>query len=128
LRPAIGNLVILEPIGDGTDFLYRLYGTYVAEAAGRDWTGWSVAAMCEKTGSPYSCFYRATYRASLKMRTAIYTEHCSPDYLATVAWRRLILPFQNEDGEVTRLLVGNIPIGTRELLADQLARQARALG
>lgn len=128
LRPALGYLMILEPIGDGTDFRYRLYGTAISDSAGRDWTGWTVGEMCKRTGSRYGEFYRAVYLVALLSRQPIYTEHYSPGYLAAIAWRRLVLPFQDCDGKVERLLVGNIPIGQRMLCAAQLERKKSVLG
>jgi len=128
MRPALGYILLLDVLPSGDDFVYRLYGSGVAGVGGQDWTGWSVAAMAEKTRSRYGPFYRAIYRASLLSRQPIYSEHCSPNFLSARAWQRIVLPLVDATGAVSRFLVGNVPVGQRVLTREERAELVRRVG
>lgn len=106
LGPALGYLMLLEPIDGGADFLYRLYGTIVAEYAGIEMTGkrvWDVPAPL------VAAYFVATYRAVLAERRPLFAHHATHHDIQIAQWDRLILPFAGADGGVDRLLVGNVP-------------------
>jgi hypothetical protein len=128
MREALGYVLLLDVQPDGTDFVYRLYGSGVAATGGQDWTGWSVGAMGARTKTSYDRFYRSVYRASLLARKPIYTEHRAPDFQSARAWQRLVLPLAGPGGTVARFLVGNVPVGVRPLTAEQSAELVRRVG
>lgn len=110
LRQAIGNIMMLDVLEDGFDARYRVYGTGVAEYAGHDWTGTALSEMCRKTKTPLALLYRACYLAVYRTGRPIYTESTSPSWLAPKAWRRMILPYADEQGTCVGFMVGNIPV------------------
>jgi len=121
LRGMLGDLLLLEADGTGTDFIYRVYGTKVARHAGQDWTGWSVGAMGLKIGASLSPFYRGVYVAAARARKPIYTAHEAPPWIDHAIWRRLIVPLADADGAANWFLVANIPTAPR---APDVARDA----
>lgn len=128
MRPALGYILLLDVLPSGDDFVYRLYGSGIAGVAGQDWTGWSVAAMCEKTKLRFGPYYRAIYRASLLSRRPVYSEHFSPSFLTARSWQRIVLPLVDGAGVVSRFLVGNVPVGLRALTAEERAELIRRAG
>jgi hypothetical protein len=106
LGPALGYLMLLEPVDGGIDFLYRLYGSIIAEHAGIEMTGkrvWDVPAPL------VAAYFVATYRAVLAERRPLFAHHATHHDIQIAQWDRLILPFAGADGRVDRLLVGNMP-------------------
>lgn len=128
MRAALGFVLLLDVEPSGYDFRYRLYGSGVASSGAQDWTGWTVGAMSQKTGTNYGLFYRAVYRAAVLSRRPIHTEHHSPRYLLAKAWQRIVLPLAGPDGQVGRFLVGNVPVGARPLTAELQAELLRRVG
>lgn len=109
-RKALGNILLLEPVEGGTDFVYRLYGTDVARYFGRDMTG----RRLREFPSPAATTSLVLYRMLMANRVGLYVEHDAPQFVSVlVRWRRLILPFCSASGEIDRLLVCSAP-GTRE--------------
>ena len=127
LVPALGNIMLLDVEREGLDARYRLYGTKVADKAGRDWTGWLVSEMNRVTRTPAALLYRAGYLAVYRRLMPLFTEHNSPPWVAAEAWRRLILPLTDDEGRCTRLLVGNVAVGHRLMTSDQIEAQQRRL-
>ncbi len=107
MRPALGNVMLLDVLDGGTDFRYRLYGSKIAERAGFDMTGKRVSDI--GTSTAVATFFTYVYQAVLKRREPIYTEHRPPAAIRVTKWYRLILPLGDADGAINRLLVGNIP-------------------
>lgn len=132
LRPALGNLLLLEVQSGGFDYIYRIFGTRITEHAGHDWTGWTVGAMSAKTESEIGVFYRAVYAACAQLRRPIATDHVSPIRLSAACWRRLIVPLTDDDGAVSWFLGANVPAEFRHLddaknaAAPRLAETTRA--
>ena len=107
LRPAIGNLMLLEPIDGATDFVYRVYGTGIVEYTRVEMTGKRVWEI----GSPVvATYFIATYRAVVARRMALLTCRRTEHAMPVFRWDRLILPFVDANGTIDRLLVGNIPV------------------
>ncbi|MEQ9133568.1 MAG: PAS domain-containing protein [Thalassobaculum sp.] len=106
LRPALGYLMLLEPIDGGADFRYRVYGTAIAEYAGLEMTGRTVWDL----PSPrVAAFFLATYQAVCRKRRPLFSHHTTHHAIQSADWNRVILPFAGDDGTVDRLLVGNVP-------------------
>lgn len=122
LRQVIGNIMMLEPLDDGFDARYRVYGTGIVEYAGNDWTGHTVSDLAHKSGTPSALLYRACYLAVYRTHRPIYTEHVSAAWLSAKAWRRLVLPFGPREDGCDGFMVGNIPVEPKILGDDALTR------
>ncbi len=111
LHPWLGDLVVLDVLEEGRDFRYRLYGSLLAEHVGFDLTGKRTSDIAAKMriGSMIPLFFLALYRRAVLDRRAWYSRHQPPHTVTAFFWRRLILPFAGDDGEVSRLLVGILP-------------------
>lgn len=113
LRDALGHIMILDSIDDGTDFRYRLYGSKIAARTGFDMTGKRVS---ELTSSPVmAVFFGAAYRAVRARCEPLVTVHSPPPEISATKWTRLILPLANDAGGVERLIVGNMPGARHDL-------------
>ena len=108
MRPALGYIMLIDPVPGGVDFRYRLYGSRIAAVSGFDVTGRRVS---EHPASPYIiAFTLALYRAAVARAVPLFAEHGPPATLHTASWHRVILPLAGAAGEVARLLVGIVPI------------------
>lgn len=106
LGPALGYVMLMEPKENGSDFLYRVYGSRIVDYSKSEMTGkrvWDVPSPL------VAAYFVATYRAVCIRREPLYTFHRSRLAQFYAQWERLILPFVNADGVVDRLLVGNVP-------------------
>lgn len=106
LVPALGYVMLMEPVDGGTDFLYRVYGSRIVDYSKTEMTGKRVSDVPSPSVSAY---FIATYRAVCIRREPLYTYHRSRLAQFYTQWERLILPFVNADGQIDRLLVGNVP-------------------
>ncbi len=105
LQPHLGSLVIIECLPGLADFRYRLIGTKVVEAYGRDSTGKTVRELYETTDPEYcECLLQAYH--------AVATRHVMARLRATLRpvnkiYRladSLLLPLDGGDGTVRWLL------------------------
>lgn len=106
LVPALGYVMLMEPMEGGRDFLYRVYGSRIVDYSKIEMTGkrvWDVPSPS------VAAYFVATYKAVCIRREPLYTFHRSRLAQFYAQWQRLILPFVNADGQVDRLLVGNVP-------------------
>lgn len=104
---ALGYLLLLETIEDGTDFRYRVYGTRIREYSGFDHTGKRVSELPEPAGS----VFQAQYCTVCDLRAAMYTEHDAPSSISNlIRWCRLVLPLTDHEDRITRLLVVNVAV------------------
>lgn len=109
LRAHLGRLIVLEPI-DASDFRYRLYGSTIAQFVGADFTGkrlseiWSRRAWPELTRT----YYLATYHAAVSARRPLFTSERRDAGGEVHVWHRLLLPFADGDGPVTRVLLHTV--------------------
>ena len=106
LAPALGYLMLLEPQDGDTDFLYRVYGSRIADYSRFEMTGkrvWDVPSTW------VAAYFSATYRAVCIRHEPLFSFHRARIDQFHAQWQRLILPFVNEEGVVDRLLVGNVP-------------------
>jgi PAS domain len=117
LRPALGYLIVLDPLDGGRDFRYRLYGSAIARISGLDMTGRKTS---EHRASAYvSEFSIAINRAALKARVPIYSTRRPVGAEVTMRWHRLSLPFADDTGTPMRILAGTAAI-------DSAGRMVRA--
>jgi hypothetical protein len=108
LKPALGYVNLLDAIEDGHDFRYRVFGSVIASVSGIDLTG---RLASTPYASPYIVeFGIAAFRAARRRGEVLSTEHGPPATVYTASWHRLVLPFGDDRGEVTRLLVGMVPM------------------
>lgn len=108
MKPALGNIMILDVLDGGADFRFRLYGATLAEAVGQDWTGQTISTMRRQLRGLGPAFYLAGYRAVLARPQPLYTCNQANRTFENRRWARLILPLAGEDGQgVKRFLVGN---------------------
>ncbi len=112
LRPALGNLLVCEPLADLSDFRIRLYGSRLALEMGRDLTGSYISDV--DPGSYISSFYLACYRAVVIRGMPLFTRHLPSSRSFAADIKRLLLPFGPADG-VNRVLVGVESIPRRPL-------------
>lgn len=109
MRPALGYVMLLDPVDGGRDFRYRLYGSFIAGVSGRDMTGKLVSTYPVELATVE--YMLALYRAVLTRKMPVMAVHRPLGARTTKAWHRLILPLGDEAGGVGRLLVGAVPIG-----------------
>ncbi|MDJ0895406.1 MAG: PAS domain-containing protein [Alphaproteobacteria bacterium] len=111
MRPSLGSIALLEVLEDGQDFRYRVYGTDIAERTRFDLTRKRVMEISRHVGmpTPFIAYYMALYQTATKLRRPVFSTHRIYQPISAFPWRHLTLPLSdgNEDGPVTRLLVGN---------------------
>ncbi len=107
MQDALGFLFLLDVLDGGADFRYRVYGSKVVDRYSVDMTGKLLSNL--KVDPVFVDFFMAGYRAVIARRTPLLTQHCHSPYVAVTDTVRLILPLANEQGDVSRILVGNIP-------------------
>jgi PAS domain len=112
LRPALGYLMVLDPIEGGRDFRYRLYGSTIARISNLEMTGRKAS---EHPASAYVTeFSIAINRAALTAGVPIYTTRRPVGAELTIRWHRLTLPFVDDTGAPARILAGTAAIDAAE--------------
>jgi len=107
MRPALGYIMLIDPVDGGRDFRYRLYGSTITFVSGFDMTG---RLLTEHPSSTYNVEYSlAVYRACLERQEPAHTIHYPIGTSKTRAWHRLILPLADASGAVAHFLVGTVP-------------------
>lgn len=104
---ALPIVMLLEILEEGMDFRYLIYGDEIAERFGQNMVGRRTSEI--PIPPNVTALFLGGYRAVMRYRCPVLTEHAPPPSVSVTTWRRLLLPLGNEDGEVTRVLVGNIP-------------------
>jgi hypothetical protein len=104
LAPALGRILLVEPVEHGADFRYRLFGTDVAAVSGFEMTG----RLLSDHPLPLELvsFGLALYRNLMERPEPVKTVNLPPTTLYS-SWERIVLPFAGANGEVARFLVGN---------------------
>lgn len=108
MRPALGYIILMDPVEGGRDFRYRLFGSIVAAVSDFDMTGQLASSL--KASAYVAEFAIAAYRATLSRGEPMLTEHGPPAAVYTATWHRLVLPLGDGQGNVARLLVGMVPM------------------
>jgi hypothetical protein len=103
---ALGYIMLMDVEDDGWDYRFRVFGSFIAEWAGFDATGKLISQLPVR---PLAQFFIATYRACLERLEPMFTEHVPPSDVHTNNWQRLILPLEDGNGSINRILVGNVP-------------------
>lgn len=106
--PLADWLMLMGVEDGGADFRYLGYGGSIAEVAGIDLTGQTTSVL-EKDYQYLSVFLTGLYRAVAKTGSWAYSEHEPPRTVFVRRWQRLIVPLFSDGGEVTRILVLNVP-------------------
>lgn len=104
---ALRIVMLLDVVDGGRDFRYLIYGQEVAERFGENMRGRLTSEM--PIPPNVTALFVGGYRAVIKTRTTLLTEHTAPPTVSVTKWRRLILPLADETGAVSRMLVGNQP-------------------
>lgn len=108
MRPALGNVMLVDAVEGGRDFRYRLYGSVLAEVSGFDMTGKLVS---EHHASTYAIeFTLATYGAAILRPEPVFTTRMPARATYTAEWHRIVLPLVDDTGAVSRFLVGLVPV------------------
>jgi hypothetical protein len=104
MRYILGWLMIMEPVDGGADFKYRLYGSDIVQTMQRELTG------CRLSDSwpNFANWSAQLYREVMAHKHPVLSRHSPQRYVAVDRWERLILPFADDRGNVTRLLVGAV--------------------
>lgn len=106
--PALGAILLVEPVERGQDFRYRLYGSDVVAVSGYEMTGKRMTAHA--VPAELICFGIALYRSVLERPEPVLTVN-KPAMTAFSRWERIVLPFADATGAVTRFAVGNVGFG-----------------
>lgn len=108
LQPALGHIILLDPLDGGRDFRVRLFGSAIAGISGFDLGG---RRLSEHPASGYVVeFTVAATRAALRRRLPLFSSRRPVGAQDTRRWLRLAIPFAGDDGTVTRLLVGTVAL------------------
>lgn len=102
-------VTLVDVLDDGRDFLYRVYGTGIAEHFGRDMTGAKVSALPEISARFQVYFYQQAYRS----RRPVYMVTEGHPNIAVRQWSRLCLPVTKDGESVCQLLNLALPTGLR---------------
>jgi hypothetical protein len=103
MRSWLGHLLLVDVIAGGSDFVYRVYGSDVADTFGRDMTG----RKPEEFPAHHVEIIRRPYRDVVASRTIRFTVHIMAIRdRKFAAWERVILPVAGLRDEVDQLLVG----------------------
>ncbi|TDL85331.1 PAS domain-containing protein [Meridianimarinicoccus aquatilis] len=97
--------MIVEPGETEGDYIYRYYGSKIAEVYQFDMTGRSVSEF----GGYISGFFAALYKAVELRRQPVMSAHEPPKQVFVRAWRRIIQPLVDEGGNFACFAVINIP-------------------
>jgi hypothetical protein len=113
--PLLRNVMLLEierPTPFAFDYVYRIYGSDIAERYGQDMTGRRTSDF----PSPVAKLFLDLYEMAIDARAPLYSEHSPPLNVDVELWQRLILPL-GEDA-VDWILTVNIPKGSRKQASE----------
>lgn len=110
-------LIILDPIDGYDDFIYRHYGSHIASVRGLDMTG----RRASEFGGHISLYFRTIYQSVAARKDWILTKHVPPRNIFAHRWRRLIVPILNDQGNVCKFLVANVPENELRAGLDRLS-------
>ncbi|MCR9220276.1 MAG: PAS domain-containing protein [Alphaproteobacteria bacterium] len=108
LSAGLGHVNLIERVG-ADDFLYRVYGVRVSEAAGQDLTG--VILSAAKMPEAQRALFAGSYRLAAATAAPVLTVHAAPAWARVQTWRRLVTPLADDDGVCRRFLVGLVAQG-----------------
>jgi hypothetical protein len=109
MGPALGYVALVDPVDDGRDFRYRLFGATLAAISGFDMTGRLLSTF---SASPLVVeFILATYRAALQRKEPLYAVRAPRRAIDTAYWHTISLPLTDQSGSVVRFLTAAVPLG-----------------
>lgn len=108
MRRALGYVMLVDVVGNGQDFRYRLFGSAIAAVSGFDMTG---RLLSEHQASAYLReFSLAFYRSAVQKGRSIFSQYALTGTTATAQWHRVALPLADRSGQTVRLLAGTVPL------------------
>jgi hypothetical protein len=100
----LSNLMIIEPVADGSDWKYRLVGTALAERYGFDWTGKLLTELLDAATAPAIVQF---YNDVAAARTAaIVTGRVQTQGREHIVYECVALPILGSDGASVWVLLG----------------------
>lgn len=124
LRPWLGHLLLVDVLDGGAEFVYRVYGSAVAETFGQDMTGQSPRCFPEH----HVEIIVEPYRAVARDRRPRYTAHImSVQDRKFAVWERVILPIADDAGKASQLLVGIHRVRVSDLVHYRLSLDAEGI-
>jgi diguanylate cyclase (GGDEF)-like protein/PAS domain S-box-containing protein len=113
LSEKLGQLMLLTPNADGTDFLYLHFGQTIATAMNYDMTGRHVSELQPELAQ----FTLSAYRAALSGPKPVYTVHRAATATQVALWERLVMPVRNGSGQNFLIVFANVLRFREELLS-----------
>lgn len=107
LRPWFGNLILVDVIGDGEDFLYRLWGSELARFLGYELTGRRSSEVESWLGPNPMREYRQVCRTREPLSVLVRI----PDSKDTVRMDKLDLPLSGDGRRVDKVMAAIYPSG-----------------
>ncbi|WP_193366750.1 PAS domain-containing protein [Pelagibius marinus] len=102
-RPAVGNLNLVAVERDPLDFVFRVHSANGATYVGRDLTGRSIE---DYPNPEYRGFVREVFtRATLSKQPVVLIEELLTADSRRMSWEGVVMPLQDGDGEISRLIV-----------------------
>jgi hypothetical protein len=102
MKTWLGRLILVDVIGDGTDFRYRIHGSVLSGRVGFDMTGRFVSSLDHAIRAATMAEYREAYRG----RRAIFIPDSSFVDRPYMVFGKLVLPLSEDDSVPTMLLAG----------------------
>jgi hypothetical protein len=106
LGPWLGNLMLLDVVGDGREFRYRVYGSILAQYYGHDLTG----KTTEDVRPEGRELVRQEYRAVLADRLPLLVLRDREVKHRMMPVAKLVLPLSSGGAALDMLLVGAYPL------------------
>jgi diguanylate cyclase (GGDEF)-like protein/PAS domain S-box-containing protein len=113
LADKLGQLMLLSPNEDASDFLYLHFGQNIAAAMNYDMTGRRVSDLAPDMAQ----FTITAYRAAIEGRKPVYTVHRAATVTQVALWERLVMPVRARGGQMLLLVFANVLRFREELLA-----------
>lgn len=102
LWPWLGNLMMLEVEGGGSDYVYRVYGTTIADYFSRDLTGRRTSSLA----ADVQAVVHAEYREAIDNARPMIVTRARSVQMKRIRASKLILPLGQDRNKVDHLLVG----------------------
>ncbi len=99
----LGNLSILDVVDGGDDFVFRLYGSVLAQIVGFDMTGKSASSYPGGRQDVLINSYRAAVAARRPLLSAVIVRFTGRPI--SMAWERVVAPLAHDGVTVDKLIV-----------------------
>jgi hypothetical protein len=109
LSGIIGYVILLVPVEDGRDFRYDFFGGVIAAVTGRTPVGKLTSNNATAPHDVESAL--AAYRAVYRRGEPVAVTRGAVAVKMAQRWCGLILPLADEEGNVSGLLCGGVPLG-----------------